>query len=712
MVQISFAKKEILIKIVYYGMALSGKTTSLQHIHSRIKNKSGAKLYSVKTEEDRTLFFDFLPITIPSLNNYKVKIKLYTVPGQVKYASTRRAVLAATDGIVFVVDSQSDLIKDNQESLRDLAENLKFYNFDINTIPIVMQYNKRDLKNILPLSECKKQFNIKNWIDFPTIAIKGTGVLDAFFEISKKVITNLVKSKKLTVPPNFENEFMSYLRTIFTDKEEAEETTKKSESDGLNIVFPSSSKDESEDELIRQAVQTNMELTELYNELDETKAKLEHKVKQLISASKLGQTIVSELDLDKIFKLAAESLKLSGKMGLSILLEDKNGNLQEKFIDNITEDYFSEIANETGNNLHIQVYNQNKIVIVSKTKNSEIYKLLKKYHPLVEGSVSLPLKKMRKKIGLINLYLFEEMSIEESTLHFFNIMANFISIAIENARLYNTVSELNRQLKEKMDYIANINKELENKVAERTQELELKNKQLEELLSQLRTIDKLKDDFMGLMSHELKTPLTSIITYAESIADGYVTDPEELKKFAKVIHKEGEYLSSIIEKVMDTVNIENSRLELIIQPYPLKALLMEQIHRLEEEIKKKKIKVEINVKDTLTEIDNQQAGKVIYYVLENAIKYSPNNELINIYSSEDGKKVKLYIADSGPGIKPEEIDIIFDRFKLIEKLEHHQRGLGLSLHLAKRIMAKMGGDIYVTNPGGKGAEFCIEFKKA
>lgn len=725
MVQISFTKKEILIKIVYYGMALGGKTTSLQYIHSRIKNKGNAKLYSVKTEEDRTLFFDFLPLTIPSLNDYKIKLKLYTVPGQVKYASTRRAVLAATDGIVFVVDSQDHLIKENRESLKDLADNLKFYNFDINKIPIVMQYNKRDLKNILPLPECKKNFNVKNWPDFPTIAINGTGVLDAFFEISKRVILDLIKNKKLSVPDNFTEEFILYLRDIFTDREEEEEEEnitetknkgekvikEKKKGNEFKIVFPSS-KTDSGDELIHQAVQTNMELTELYHELEETKSKLEIKVNQLVSASKLAQAIVSELDLNKIFKLASDSLKLSTKIGISLLLEDKNGELKQEFIDNITEDYLIEIARETGNDLHIQVYNQNKIVIVSKTKNVEIYKLLKMYHPLVKGSISLPLRKSKKKIGLINLYLFQDIQIEESTLHFFNIMANFISIAIENARLYNTVNTLNKELKEKMDYIANINKELEKKVAERTRELELKNKQLESLLEQLRTIDKLKDDFMGLMSHELKTPLTSIITYAETIADGYITDPEELKRFGKVIYREGNYLSSIVERVLDTVNIENNRLELIFQPYPLKALVMEQMHRLEEQMKEKKVKAEINIKDTLVMVDNEQAGKVIFFVLENAIKYNPPGELINIYSSIENDKVKLYIADSGPGIKEEDLEIIFDRFKLIEKLEHHKRGLGLSLHLAKRLMTKMRGDIYVTNPGGKGAEFCIEFKKA
>ena len=716
MVQISFSKKEILIKIVYYGMALGGKTTTLQYLHSRIKNKTAAKLYSIKTEEDRTLFFDFLPITIPSLNDYKIKLKLYTVPGQVKYASTRRAVLAATDGIVFVVDSQKHLVKENLESFKDMAENLKFYNFDINKIPIVMQYNKRDLPNILSISECSRHYNVKNWPEFASIAINGQGVLDTFFEISKNVVENLIKNKKLPAPKNFTDDFLVLLKEVFTDQPEEQPETiteekEEKKDNGLNIVFPSSN--ESQDELIHQAVQTNMELTELYNELEETKAKLENKVNQLISASKLAQTIVSELDLKKIYKLASDSLKTSANVSVSILLEDDAGNLVQEFVDKtVKEDYLIEISRETGKNIDKQIYMQNKIVIVSKTKNLEILKIIKKFHPLTKGVICLPLRTRNSKMGLINLYFFKEMQEDESTLHFFNIMVNFISVAIQNARLYSTVKTLNNQLQEKMAYIANINKELENKVAERTKELELKNKQLEGLLKQLRQIDKLKDDFMGLMSHELKTPLTSIITYSETIADGYVNDPEELKKFAKVIYKEGQYLSSIIERVLDTVNIENNRLELIFQPYPLKALLMEQLHRLEEDIKMKKLKVEINIKDSLIMVDNQQAGKVIFYVLENAVKYSPPGELINVYSSVDKEKVKLFIADSGPGIKEEDIEIIFDRFKLIEKLEHHKRGLGLSLHLAKRLMNKMYGDIYVTNPGGKGAEFCLEFKKA
>mgnify|MGYP000097263524 FL=1 len=156
---INYARKEIQFKIVYYGPALCGKTTNLQYIHSRIDPGHRGDLVSLATAADRTLFFDFLPVNAVAIRGFSTKFQLYTVPGQVIYNATRQLVLRSVDGVVFVVDSQWDKMEENVESFRNLVENLEKQNLALDNIPYVVQYNKRDLPNVAPVSYLEFLFN-------------------------------------------------------------------------------------------------------------------------------------------------------------------------------------------------------------------------------------------------------------------------------------------------------------------------------------------------------------------------------------------------------------------------------------------------------------------------------------------------------------------------------------------------------------------------
>ena len=170
MAVINYSKKEISAKIVYYGPSLCGKTTNIQSIYASIKPDQKGKLVSLATEADRTLFFDFLPIEIANIRGFKTRLHFYTVPGQVYYNSTRRAVLTGVDGLVFVADSQRDKMEENIESLNNLEENLNYYGKSIKTIPIVIQYNKRDLADVT--SDCRNGADHQSlWI--PIIRVGG-----------------------------------------------------------------------------------------------------------------------------------------------------------------------------------------------------------------------------------------------------------------------------------------------------------------------------------------------------------------------------------------------------------------------------------------------------------------------------------------------------------------------------------------------------------
>ena len=185
MVQINMSEREITVKVVYYGPALSGKTTNLQMLHQQIDSGSRGQMVTLDTTGDRTLYFDFLPIEFGTASGFSVKIKLFTVPGQVMHKSTRKVVLSGVDGVVFVADSQRASASANAYSWRDMEANLKSNGIDFDKIPKVVQFNKRDLGDVKPLDEIKEAWG--NVTTFPAVAIRGEGVRETFRELLRKL---------------------------------------------------------------------------------------------------------------------------------------------------------------------------------------------------------------------------------------------------------------------------------------------------------------------------------------------------------------------------------------------------------------------------------------------------------------------------------------------------------------------------------------------
>ena len=191
MSMINYASREINCKIVYYGTGLGGKTTNLEYVHSKVDPESRGKMISLATETDRTLFFDFLPVDLGSIRGFKTRFHLYTVPGQVYYNASRKLILKGVDGIIFVADSQAQRAEANIEAMHNLFENLESYGYDLESIPFAIQYNKRDLDNILPVEELREQLNPAGVPDFEGIAIEGKGVFETLRAVSKLVVKTL-----------------------------------------------------------------------------------------------------------------------------------------------------------------------------------------------------------------------------------------------------------------------------------------------------------------------------------------------------------------------------------------------------------------------------------------------------------------------------------------------------------------------------------------
>ncbi len=183
--------KEIHCKIVYYGPSLGGKTTNIRWVYQQTASDQKTKLVALNTDVERTLFFDFLPLDFGDVRGYKTRFHLYSVPGQVIYDASRKLIIKGLDGVIFVADSQSERMEENIQALKNLEKNLEAQGLDINDIPLVFQYNKRDLPSAASLKELRLQLNKFNAPDFEAIASEGKGVMESLTTISKSIVNTL-----------------------------------------------------------------------------------------------------------------------------------------------------------------------------------------------------------------------------------------------------------------------------------------------------------------------------------------------------------------------------------------------------------------------------------------------------------------------------------------------------------------------------------------
>ena len=192
---INYASREINCKIVYYGPGLCGKTTNLQFVYQKTAADAKGKMISLATETERTLFFDFLPLSLGEIRGFKTRFHLYTVPGQVFYDASRKLILKGVDGVVFVADSQEERIDANIESLENLRINLKEQGYDLDKLPYIVQYNKRDLPGAMSVEELSRELNPTNVPEFEACATTGEGVFDTLKAVAKLILIDLKKGR-------------------------------------------------------------------------------------------------------------------------------------------------------------------------------------------------------------------------------------------------------------------------------------------------------------------------------------------------------------------------------------------------------------------------------------------------------------------------------------------------------------------------------------
>lgn len=195
----NYKSRELIAKIVYYGPGRCGKTTNLQQVHAKMRPETRSELLSVATETDRTIYFDLLPLNLGTISGMKFMVRLFTVPGQVYYSETRKLVLKGADGIVFVADSQDHMMDENRQSLKDLKDNLQANGIDYSSIPLVMQWNKRDLPALIPEAELDATLNDRGVKSIPAVASSGEGVLETLRHATLGVFNHIKSGGKASM---------------------------------------------------------------------------------------------------------------------------------------------------------------------------------------------------------------------------------------------------------------------------------------------------------------------------------------------------------------------------------------------------------------------------------------------------------------------------------------------------------------------------------
>lgn len=456
MVRINFADNEIEVKIVYYGPGLSGKTTNLQSLHTIASDLVTTELFSVKTKEDRTLFFDLMPIEF-TLKNSVIKFKVYTVPGQVQYDSTRRIVLSGADAVVFVADSRNEMELGNVESFENLKLNLMKNKIDLTTTPLVLQYNKRDLPNVLKVEKLNSLLNKNSYDYFCSSAINSVGVLETFEKIVKLTVGNVFPKHKITKNvwevEHMIDQIEQMLKPLYSSLNKKIIT-----SNNVGLVYENVDIHSNLTEtLLENAIRATDETALLYGEVNALKNKLEKRNLQLNSLLKENRYIKQFLEsilnqsgvpiavcnfTGKIVNWNREIVEIIGisimnakNMLFSDILENKSKTNFYKIIEHIRQ-----IQKPVKSKLTFINRNEKQIeseVTISPLINKEseviafsIFIFIEK-NKIVEETLPFHNEKINQLIGSVSEklnFINEQLAKEKK----FSILTDFIDNAIKN----------------------------------------------------------------------------------------------------------------------------------------------------------------------------------------------------------------------------------------------------------------------------------------
>jgi signal transduction histidine kinase/signal recognition particle receptor subunit beta len=722
MVQFDNQYRQIKVKIVYYGPARGGKTTCLQHIHRVTDPQRRTKLYSLNTASDRTLFFDLLSLNLGRIRGYRLAIQLYTVPGQVQYNATRRAVLSGADGVVFVADSQANQRQPNLDSLENLGENLGANGLDFDTIPLVFQYNKRDLDALLQVDEMEQALNLRQAPHFPSVAIEGEGVMEAFAAVGEHTLAAV--AEKLGVGAS--EQAIRRLRDQVQDALEplTGETAVAEDAGDVEVTTPvvETGPDEALDSesLVGEAVRANIAMTDLNLRLETVSRQLERKVQVLAGLADFGSTVAEQHDPTGVLRaLVDRTVELLGVQASAVLIVPRSGPLREELRHGVESDPLLATADEAGEPLAVSLVEDGVPRLFARQLDGDVGDgglQIEAVEAAGFGSaVVVPMVVQDRILGLLTAYAdHDRLPFDEDDLQLAMVLGASAAIAYTGAEAWRQIEALNRDLEGQVtDRTEELRKTLD-RVQQLADDLQEKNELLENAYRDLSELDRLKADLIGRISKEFKTPVNSVLTAAKILADDVTDADDRGGRFITIIRDQAEKLSELIQSVVQASMLATAGDRPELKKMPIEDLLRKAIAPLRDRAQERQVGLNILIPSGLNSILCEPATTEVALraVVKNAIEFNQNGGAVKLevrrVTRGDQPWLTIRVIDTGVGIPDQNVERIFDTFWQGEGANGERPpGVGLGLTIAKRIVESHGGTITVKSAVAEGSEVTL-----
>ncbi len=679
MAQWSVTDRTLYAKLVYYGPALGGKTTNLRVLHEVTDPEGREKLVSVNTADDRTLFFDLLPFELGSVLGYKVALKLYTVPGQVRYDATRRAVLAGADAVVFVADSDASREGDNRQAWEDLRHNMRAARLDPAAVPIITQFNKRDLRQAAPESAMQAWFGLTPGDGLPAIACDGQGVLETFLAASRAMLRRIVSMAEPQtrrtldagdLAAQLQASFAPYLSRSAAGGRRA---------DSAPIVLESV-------DLLESAVASSVALGAQLVDEHSRAERLDREAESLRRLSDALRATGASFERMTIVSTAlSAAVTTLGASGAVLCTLDARGDVH---IEGSAGRSLAPLAKdaETASLLARMLSSSGSSVVddlaVELPASPEAVSGL---HALAVVPVERP-----QRASLIVAMPAPDGALNEADLRFLATLAGHLAVGLEKVRIH-------AELRAHRDRLEEI-------VAARSRALKL-------AYDELKKVDAMKDRFLANVSHEMRSPLTAIIGAATVLKD-YGGDESERVEMASGILASSQALDRMVDGLLRVARLDAGD-EVALEVVAPADVVAEAL-RIAGAFDRSRVALDPRINSCPA--DPARLARALANLLDNALKFGPESEPVEISVSRcvlsrpggSSPGVAFAVLDRGPGLAEEDLERAFAPFEQGgDPLTGKPKGVGLGLYEARAIARRHGGTLIYLRRTGGGSEFRI-----
>lgn len=683
MAQWNRTERTLYAKLVYYGPALGGKTTNLKVLHDLTDPEGRQKLVSVETADDRTLFFDLLPFELGNVLGYKVGVKLYTVPGQVRYDTTRRVVLAGADGVVFVADSDPAREHDDRTSWENLRKNLRANDLDPAAVPIVVQLNKRDVAGAFPQAAMEGWFGLTPGQAIPAVASEGPGVLETFVTACHAMLERLVALAEPATRKSLDaGDLAGHVERAFAPLlARARAGTVAAGRGKASAPFVLEGSD-----LLQSAVATSLTLGEQLTDAHGRASRLGREAEALRRLSDVlrgtGASFDRGIVVESALAAAATTIGAAGAVLIStspsgaITIEGASGCALDPLVD----------CPAAGHLIRRMVASGGASTI------DDLAVELPGAGPALDGFRCLAVVPVEAapRTALLVVMPQPDGVVTDHEIRFLATLAGHLAVGLDKVR---THAEIRRH-----------RDRLEQTVRERTVELR-------KAFDDLTSLDAMKDRFLSNVSHEMRSPLTAIIGAATFLKD-YDGRREQREEMAAAILHAADSLHALLDGLLRVAGLKGTGAPSV-GPVGATELVAEALRLAGNE---GRVGVTIDPKIETVQADRQLVPRAIANLIDNAIKFGPAGGPVDVRvatcmlarSGAGVRGVAISVLDRGPGIQEEEVERIFVAFEQGgDPLTAKPGGVGLGLYEARTIARRHGGTlIHLPRPGG-GSEFRI-----